>query len=168
MKRLTTLLLSVWLLAGCTTLDPDFDPPKVTLESFRGLPGQTEGMPRFELKLRIANPNVEPLDIAGISYTVELLGSELLNGVSRDVPRIEGYTSEVVTLESSLSLFQLLRLLASLGLEPHDEIDYKLSAKIDFNGLIPTQRVQETGVFDLSKAVGGAPPRGAGGLSSPQ
>jgi LEA14-like dessication related protein len=149
-------LLTVLIASGCSTLSSDFDPPQVTLESFRGLPRNSEGMPRFELKLRVANPNVQALDIAGISYTVEILGAELLSGVGNDIPRIEGYASEVVALESSISLFQLLKLLASLGLEPHEQVDYKLSAKIDFNGLIPTQRVTEEGVFDLNTALGNA------------
>ncbi len=156
MKAFFTALITLVLLAGCSTLTQDFDPPKVTLDSFRGLPGQ-EGMPRFEIKLRVANPNVEALDIAGISYTVEVQGSELLSGVSNDVPRIEGYTEEIVTLESSLSLFHLLKLLASLGLQPQDEIAYKLGAKIDFAGFIPTQRVEEKGVFDLNKVLESAP-----------
>lgn len=165
MKAVFTILATALLLAGCSTLTQDFDPPKVTLDSFRGLPGQ-EGMPRFEIKLRVANPNVAPLDIAGISYTVEVQGAELLSGVSNDVPRIEGYAEEVVTLESSLSLFHLLKLLANLGLQPQDQIDYKLGAKIDFNGFIPTQRVEEKGVFDLNKVLESAPGSRAQPLAS--
>ena len=44
---------------------------------------------------------------------------------------------------------QLLRLLAGIGMEPTDSLDYRFTAKIDFNGFIPTQRIEETGSFTL-------------------
>lgn len=143
-----SLLLVTFLFAGCATLQSDLDPPKVSLESFRGLPAEN-GAPRFEIKLRVINPNKQPLDIAGISYSVDLLGQELITGVTNEVPLIEGYSEEVVTIEASLQLFQLLRLLAGLGRTETEALDYRFSAKIDFNGFIPTQRIEETGQISL-------------------
>ena len=64
------LALTLWL-GACSTLSGEYDPPKVALESFRALPSDGAA-PRFEIKLRIANPNKQELDIAGISYSVEL------------------------------------------------------------------------------------------------
>ncbi len=144
-------LLLVCLLGaagGCSTLVSDMDPPKVTMDSFRSLPSDS-GAPRFEIKLRVQNPNKEPLDIVGISYGIEILNRELVSGVTNDVPRIEAYSEDVVTLEASLQMFELLRLLAGLGAAPADELDYRFSAKIDFRGLVPTQRVEETGQINL-------------------
>jgi len=134
---------------GCASLGPDIDPPKVSLESFSPLP-TNGGAPRFEIKLRIANPNNQRFDIAGISYGVEIQGKELISGVTNDVPVLEAYSEEVVTLEAGLQLFQMLRLLTSLGKETSDSLDYRFSAKIDFNGFVPTQRVEETGTFTLN------------------
>lgn len=137
------------LLPGCANMMAEYDPPKVTLESFKALPSHGS-TPRFEFKLRIANPNKEALDIAGISYSVEILDKELLSGVTNDVPYIDGYSEEVVTVEAGLQLFQLVRLLAGLTHETTSSLDYKFSAKIDFNGFMPTQRIEETGTIDLS------------------
>ncbi|AQA18781.1 hypothetical protein BST95_11570 [Halioglobus japonicus] len=137
------------LLSGCANMMAEYDPPKVTLESFKALPSNGS-TPRFEFKLRIANPNKEALDIAGISYSVEILDKELLSGVTNDVPYIDGYSEEVVTVEAGLQLFQLVRLLAGLTHETTSSLDYKFSAKIDFNGFLPTQRIEETGTIDLS------------------
>ena len=81
---------------------------------------------------------------------MEILGKELISGVSNDVPLIEAYSEGVVTLEAGLQLFQLVRLLAGLSSENSAALDYRFSAKIDFNGFMPTQRVEETGVIDLS------------------
>ena len=144
-------LLAVWMvlaITACATLTGDLDPPKVTVENVESLPsgGST---PRFLITLRIANPNKQALDIVGVSYSMELLGKELINGVTNDVPRIEPYGEETVKLEAGIRLFELLRLLASLGREQADELDYRFEAKIDFEGFLPTQRVEETGVISL-------------------
>ena len=100
-----SIALFAWLLllSGCASLTTKLDPPRVTLDNFRSLPSDGGG-PRFEIKLRVQNPNEQSLDIAGISYTIELLGKEVMSGVSNDIPLIEGYTEEVVTLEAGLQL----------------------------------------------------------------
>ena len=147
-------LHSLWLVfallvVGCASLQPEIDPPKISLESFNPLPS-SGGAPRFEIKLRIANPNNQRFDIAGISYGVEIQGKELISGVTNDVPVLEPYSEAMVTMEAGLQLFQLLRLLTSLGKDMSDSLEYRFSAKIDFNGFVPTQRVEETGTFTLN------------------
>ena len=145
---LTVLLLLPLLLCACAGLPSRLDPPRVTLENFRSLPANGGG-PRFEIVLRVQNPNRQTLDIAGISYTVDLLGREVISGVTNEVPAIEGYSEEVVTLEAGLQLLQLVRLLTALGRTPADAIGYRFAAKIDFNGFVPTQRVEESGEITL-------------------
>ena len=139
------LALSV---GACASLTPEFDPPKVTVESVDKL-SSTSGGPRFGIKLRVSNPNKQALDIAGISYTLDVMGKELVSGVTNDVPLIDGYSEETVSLEAGINMFQFLRLIAGLGKNTAEEIEYRLSAKIDFNGFIPTQRVEEVGVLKL-------------------
>lgn len=147
----TRILLVLWmaLLAGCASLVPEYDPPGIALESFRALPADG-GAPRFEIKLRVTNPNKQALDIAGVAYSVELRGRELLKGVSNEVPTVPAYGSEVFTLDASLQVFQLVWLLADLSREQASSLEYKFAAKIDFEGLVPTQRVEERGTIDLS------------------
>lgn len=135
--------------SGCATLT-DFDPPRVTMESLRVLPAEGS-VPRFEIKLRVSNPNTAALDIAGVSYSLELLDRELLHGVTKDVPRIEGYADDVITLQASVQMLQVLRLLASFGTSLDQPLEYRFLAKVDFNGLTPTQRVEETGEITLGQ-----------------
>ena len=137
------------MLGACASLGADIDPPKVTVEGVESLPGNSGG-PRFEIKLRVSNPNKQTLDIAGISYSVELLGKELVSGVTNDVPVIEGYSEEVVTLEAGINLFQFVRFIAGLGKNKTDALEYRFLAKIDFKGFVPTQRIEESGVLDLN------------------
>lgn len=143
------LVLALGLLGGCASLNPVLDPPKISLESIRTLPGEG-GAPRFEIQLRVINPNTRALDIAGISYTIELMGKELVSGVAKDIAPIEGYSEGVVTLEAGLQLFELLRLLASIGGKDSEQMEYRFSAKIDFNGLAPTMRIEDTGKITLN------------------
>ena len=141
-----------WLLmlSACATLTSEVDPPKVTMESFRSIASES-GTPRFEIKLRVTNPNKQPLDVAGIGYSVEIQGKELVSGVTNDVPLVEAYSEEVVTLEASLQLFQLLRLVTSLATVESAALAYRFSAKIDFRGFTPTQRIEETGTISLDQ-----------------
>lgn len=138
----------VLLLGGCAGLPTSLDPPKVSMESFASLPSDS-GAPRFLIKLRVQNPNEQTLDIAGVSYSIALMGQEVVTGVSNDVPVIEGYSEGIVSLEANLKLLQVLRLLASLGRAESDELAYRFTAKIDFKGLVPTQRVEEEGQISL-------------------
>jgi len=138
------------LLGGCAGLPTSLDPPKVSMESFSSLPAES-GAPRFLIKLRVQNPNQQTLDIAGVSYSIALMGQEVVTGVSNDVPVIEGYSEGIVSLEANLKLFQLLRLLASLGQAEANELTYRFTAKIDFKGLVPTQRVEEEGKISLQE-----------------
>jgi LEA14-like dessication related protein len=149
LRAAVLMVLGFALLAGCATLKPELDPPKVSLVSFRSLPSEG-GSPRFEITLNVMNPNKQTLDIAGISYTVELLGKELITGVANDIKPIEGYGEGTVTLEAGLQLLEILRLMASLGTAGTEPLEYRFSAKIDFNGFIPTQRIEETGEIKLN------------------
>jgi len=142
-------LLGLAVLGGCASLAPEIDPPKVSLESLRSLPGEG-GALRLEIKLRVINPNTQQLDIAGISYSIELLDKEIITGVANDIAPIEGYGEGVVTLEARLQLLELLRLMASLGETKSQPLLYRFSAKIDFNGLMPTQRIEDSGEITLN------------------
>ena len=133
---------------GCSSVMPDIDPPKVSVESVESIPSEG-GAPRFRIKLRVINPNTQALDIAGISYGVEILDQEVVTGVTNDVPLIEGYSEGVVTLDAGLQLFELLKLLTSLGKAQGEPLEYRFVAKIDFKGLVPTQYVEERGQLAL-------------------
>ena len=151
MRRVAPALctLALFLLAtGCASILPDIDPPKVSVESVESIPVEG-GAPRFRIRLRIINPNTQALDIAGISYGVQIMGQEVVSGVTNEVPVLEGYSEGTVTLEAGLQLFQLVKLLTTLGKSQGEPLEYRFVAKIDFNGLVPTQYVEEKGELAL-------------------
>lgn len=145
------LFLCLSVLGACASLQPQYDPPKISLESFRTITGRGVA-PRFEMKLRVLNPNKESLDIAGISYDIAVQGIDLISGVTNDVPVIDGYSEQIITLDAGLNTLQLIYFFASLGGGERslENLKYRFSAKIDFNGISPTQRIEKSGVIGVS------------------
>jgi hypothetical protein len=150
-KRVRGLLLAlaVVLLPSCATLDPDYERPTVTLSSFRALP--SEGMvPAFEIGLRIINPNRQALALEGVVYTIAVEGHELVKGVGRDFPVIEGYSEGKITLTASANLLAGIRFIGDMMQSTGESLDYEFEAKLDTGGIWPSLRVSETGTFDLA------------------
>jgi hypothetical protein len=133
--------------AGCATLDPDYEEPSVTLQSFRMLPA--EGMtPRFEVGLSILNPNNTDLDLAGVVYSISVQGHELVKGAGKDFPVIEAYSEESITLQASANLLGGIQLFTDLAGSNPGSLEYRFDAKLDLKGLYPSIKVSETGTFN--------------------
>lgn len=136
------------LTLSCASLHPDYEEPTVTLSSFRALP--SEGMaPAFEIGLRILNPNRAPLNIEGIVYTISLQGHDLVKGVGKDFPVIEGYSERSVTLQGSANLLAGIRLFGDLMRDSSESLDYGFRARLDLGGIYPSIRIDESGTLRL-------------------
>jgi len=147
-------ILSSLLLAACAALDPDYERPTVTLSSFNVIP--SEGMvPAFDVGLRIINPNASPLTLNGIVYSISLQGHEIVKGVGKDYPVIDGYSEAVVHLTASANLLAGIRFIGDLMERSEDALDYEFEARLDMGGLLPTMRIRETGNFTLRGDPGG-------------
>jgi hypothetical protein len=148
-SRPLALLLASLLLASCATLSPDYEEPTVTLNSFRALP--SEGMaPAFEIGLRVINPNAQSLALEGVVYTISVQGHELVKGVGKDFPVIEGYSQQDLVLSASANLLAGIRFIGDMMQAPEESLEYVFEAKLDLQGLYPSIRVSERGTFDLN------------------
>ncbi len=155
MRILPTALLAL-LLGACATLSPDYEEPTVTLSSFKALP--SEGMvPAFEIGLRIINPNSQPLNLEGIVYTISLEGHELVKGVGKDFPVIEGYSEAEVKLTAAANLLAGIRFVGDMMQSRGEPVEYEFKAKLDLGGLYPSIRVSEKGEINLSADPGRRP-----------
>jgi LEA14-like dessication related protein len=138
------------LVSACATLSPDYEEPTVMLSSFKALP--SEGMvPAFEIGLRIINPNSQPLNLEGIVYTISLEGYELVKGVGKDFPVIEGYSEGAVKLTAAANLLAGIRFVTNMMQEQRNSFDYEFKAKLDLGGLHPSIRIKENGQINLNK-----------------
>jgi LEA14-like dessication related protein len=146
--RIITLALTA-ILSACATLAPDYEEPTVTLSSFKAIP--SEGMvPAFEIGLRIINPNSQALNLDGIVYTVSLQGYELVKGVGKDFPVIEGYSEGEVKLTASANLLAGIRFVGDMMQSKGGPVEYEFKAKLDLGGLYPSIKVRETGEINLN------------------
>lgn len=150
MSRLTIrfyLFVSCLLLiSGCAGMQSHYDTPSVSLTSFRFIPGESI-VPKFEIGLRIINPNRDPLDLAGLFYNVTIEGHNILSGVANDLPSIEGYGQEDILLEASVDVVGGAKLLQSILHGPKDSYRYGFNAKLDLGSLTPPLRIAEQGEF---------------------
>jgi len=141
------LVLSV---SGCAGFGAGREPPTVSVQSFRTVPAQAPGLPAFEIGLVILNPNPEPLRLQGIAYSIRLDGQPLLDGVSNDMPVIEGYGQGAVTLNAAVNVLGGIRMLNSLMRSPRQTFDYEFTAKLDPVGFSRNIRVTHAGRIDLT------------------
>jgi hypothetical protein len=150
--RLLALLLA-FTAGACATLSPGYEEPTVTLSSFRAIP--SEGMvPAFEIGLRIINPNSSDLNLEGIVYTVSLEGYELVKGVGKDFPVIEGYSEGEVKLTAAANLLAGIRFVNDMVQSRGEtkDLDYEFKAKLDLGGLYAPIWIRETGEINLAGA----------------
>ena len=142
------LCCSVLLIQACASLDPDYEQPTVALSSFRALPSEG-GMPTFEIGLHVLNPNSSPLSLEGIVYTVSIQGHDVVKGVGRDFPVLEGYSEQTVKLTATANLLAGIRLVMDLMNSPDKDLNYEFEAKLDTGGFGRSIRIRETGKFRM-------------------
>ena len=123
--RTFAFFLGLCAMNGCAVFSPTIDPPTVSLISLRSL-GNTRGSPLFEIVLRVLNPNEQPLEISGISYVITVRDKEIVAGVANNIAPIQGYGEGLVTLNAALELLELLRLIADLGINSAEPLEYCL------------------------------------------
>ncbi len=153
-SRITAgLLVVIVLLTGCASLGSDYEEPSVSLTSFRALPSDSMS-PEFEVGLRILNPNPQDLELVGIVYTISLEGHEVIKGVGKDFPLIEGYSQKDVTLTAGVQLLSGIRLMTKLMQAGTQSLQYEFNAKLDLSGIYPSIHISEGGEFNF-----GASPR---------
>ncbi len=124
----------------------DYDPPGITLTSFRLLPS-TGISPRFEIGLQIINTNSQPLPLAGVAYDVSIENEKILRGVANDLPTIEAYGEANIVLEANANIMGGVKLIGSLINSPRDSIKYTFNAKLDVGSFGPPIRIVEEGHF---------------------
>ena len=148
MDKIIVLIATCLLLGACASLNPDYEKPTVVLTSFHAIPSEG-AMPAFEVGLRIINPNPEPLKLEGVVYSISLQGHELVKGVGKGYPPIEGYSEGDITLSASANLLKGIQFIASVANNQQRQLEYEFEAKLDVGGYLPSLKVSETGTFNL-------------------
>lgn len=137
------------LIQSCASMDPDYEQPTVTLSSFRALPSEG-GILTFEIGLHVLNPNSTPFRLEGVVYTVSIQGHDVVKGVGKDFPVLDGYSEQTVKLTATANLLAGIRLVMDLMNSPNQDLKYQFEAKLDTGGLGRSIRVKENGSFRIN------------------
>ena len=144
-----SVLLLLFLLAGCASLMPSYEKPQINITSFTLAPASASPAPRFNIGIQVINPNRAALPLKGMIYSVEVEGARLLSGATSDLPRVPGYGTADFMIEASPDLLGSARLLGDLLSRQRDSLGYIFKARLDVGGMMPFINIEESGRFGL-------------------
>jgi LEA14-like dessication related protein len=144
-----TFALLILFLSGCASINSDYEQPKVDLVGISKSETDTAAL-QFTLQLNIVNPNAETMNLRGLYYELSLDGIEVIRGTAQNIPPIEGYNNAIVSVSSSASLVNSVRLATRLMNTTGNEIPYELRTKLGTTSKwLPATTVTETGTIPL-------------------
>ena len=150
------VLLAV-LVASCSSLPKDFEVPRVNIANMTPK-DMTIFEQRFDVKLRIQNPNDADLSIKGLKFDIELNGREFANGMSGQHVMVPRFGSEVVDVEVLTTLASFLRQIRDFNAGTGQKIRYRLkgAAFVDSPGTFKAP-FDENGEIELNLGVAEKP-----------
>ena len=148
---LLLFLAASWTLSGCAGMGSSYESPSVSVQSFRPISSDDgSGLPKFEIVLHVINPNLEPLELAGVSYTISLDGQALIKGVGNQLPVIEGYGEGEFTLTAGFDLMAGIKLFRSFTKKEGEGFDYLFEAKLDPGAFKRKIRISDSGTISFA------------------
>jgi LEA14-like dessication related protein len=115
-------------LAGCAGLGVR-EPVNVSVVGMEPLPGQgMEG--RFLVKLRVQNPNDQPIDYDGVSLELDLRGTRLATGVSDERGTVPRFGESIVQVPVSVPVTALVRQALGFAAGDRTRTDYRVRGRL--------------------------------------
>lgn len=123
------ILFLVCFISSCSSLHLQYQEPNVELVSFKALP--LNGFEqKFEIGLKLTNPNNYALPLSGINYELNVAGETLAHGVAADIPTISAYGESRFVVPVSTSLLRGVKVIRALLANQGQDINYQLKAKL--------------------------------------
>jgi len=145
--RIVLLMLTLGILSSCASL-PNYEPPRVTVVGIESAKGEGMEM-RFNVKLRIQNPNTVELNYQGMMVDLIVDGRRIATGLSNQPGNVPSYGETVYTLPVTVSGFDIARQLISFIQKPQQNtIPYVISGKLE-SGLFGSVRFSDKGELKL-------------------
>lgn len=144
-------------LAACSSLAPR-DPLQIQLVGIEPLPGEGLEM-RFAIKLRVQNPNDNPIDFNGVALQLQVNQQPLLSGVSDQRGQVPRYGERILQIPVSLSAYAALRQAWGVAGYPDGKgLPYELNGKLA-GGLFGTRRFEDHGILNWPQLPAPSRPR---------
>lgn len=139
-------VMCMGLITGCSTMRLGFVTPSVNITSFKPLP--SEGIaPRFEMSLRVVNPNATPLSLRGMSYTLALNSFDVVDGAANALPVVPAYGEAEFKVVATVGVFEGIRFVSDLLQHSKGQVAYTLKAKLDVGAMLPAINIEKTGNY---------------------
>ena len=144
--RPTVAILAV-ALSSCATLSGG-DPLQVNVAGVEPLAG--EGLElRFNVQVRVQNPNDEPVEYDGVALQLDLNGHKFGTGVSSETGTVPRYGETVITIPITVGAFSIARqVLGIVNGGDAKAVEYKVTGKLE-GGLFGTKRFENKGTIEL-------------------
>ncbi|MEO6423544.1 MAG: LEA type 2 family protein [Candidatus Nitrotoga sp.] len=143
---LILLFLLVCFGTGCTSLHPDFETPSVGVTSFKPLTSESF-IPRFEIGMRVVNPNATSLNLRGMSYKIFFNDSEVVAGAANELPVVPAYGEAEFKVIATVGLLEGIRFVSELMQSKPGPVAYRIQTKLDTGAMNPAIRIDQTGSF---------------------
>jgi LEA14-like dessication related protein len=143
----TAVLLALLVLTGCAAMT--LQPPSVTLAHLEVIEAGLFEQ-RFAFKLRLLNPNNRELDIAGLTFEVELNGQPFAKGVSNKPVKVPRLGEALLEVTAVSGLAGILRQLNEAAQGSRRAMTYRIKGRLltDPYGSLP---FDESGTLDLPR-----------------
>jgi LEA14-like dessication related protein len=153
--RIIVVAVAVLFIGGCASLQSG-DPLQVTVAGIEPLQG--EGLElRMLVKLRVQNPNDEPLDYNGAYLKLEVLDKTFATGVSDQGGSVPRFGEAVIAVPVTVSAFRMVRYaLGMLDGKPVEKVTFELSGKLN-RSAFSAVRFKSAGEIDLRTVTAPAP-----------
>ena len=141
---------TIMLAAACSTMPREFEMLRVNISDMTAKDVAVFEQ-RFDVKLRIQNPNDSDFSINGLRFDIDLNDREFANGMSGQRVIVPRFGSEVVDVEVFTTLGSFLRQLQSLNADGPRKVRYRLkgTAFVDSPGSFKAP-FDEKGEVDLN------------------
>ena len=153
MHSLLTNLRHAWLmpvvliLGACATV-PAKDPLQVTVAGIEPMQGEQMEM-RLLVRLRIQNPNDEPVEYDGVALNLVVQGKTYASGVSDRAGSVPRFGESLIDVPVTISVLRVLRhVMGSFDGKPVEKIVYSLDGKLG-RGVFSAHRFSATGEFNV-------------------
>lgn len=141
----TLIIILVCFMSSCSSLHLKYQEPSVELVSFKvlGIDGFEQ---KFEIGLKLTNPNNYALPLSGISYELNIAGETLAHGVAADIPTISAFGESRFVVPISTSLLRGVKVIKALLANQGQDINYQLNAQLAIDiPFVPSLNVIEEG-----------------------
>src|SRR5574337_888078 len=122
----STILVSVIFLAACATTPPGIEPPKISIANITPK-DMTLFEQRFDVQLRIQNPNETELGVNGMRFEIELNEKEFATGMTAEKVVVPRFGSQVLNVEIITGISSFLRQFQQMNKTGTSKVRYRIT-----------------------------------------